>query len=100
QDALAATGGLGNQQEEDVGVALELERTPPRHVRDQLETVAEIERRCEVAVGRPEVADEAGRDVVEPGAGKGAEERARITLAEEGSRVRDPEALGRRVRQP
>ena len=69
EDAAAAAAGLGDQQQQRLGVALQLERAAARHVRDQLEPVAEPERLRPLAVGRAEVADEAGDDV-EPGVGE------------------------------
>ena len=66
EDALAAPARLRDQQQQRLGVALQLERLGPRRVRDQLEPVAEPELLGPLAVGRAEVADEAG-DRVEPG---------------------------------
>ena len=57
----------------------------------ELEPVAEAEPFGPLAVGRPEVADEAGDDV-EPGLGQRGEERPRVAPAEEAAGVRDPEA--------
>ena len=73
---------LGDEQEERLGVALELERAAARDVRDELEPVAEPERLGPLAVGRAEVADEAG-DRVEVGLGERGQERPRVALAEE-----------------
>ena len=65
-----------------------------RRVRDQLEPVAEAERLRPLAVGRAEVADEAGDDV-EPRVGERLQERPRVALAEERAGVGDPEARRR-----
>ena len=63
EDALAAPAGLGDQEQQRLGVALELERPPARRVRDQLQPVAEPQLLGPLAVGRAEVADEARVDV-------------------------------------
>ena len=63
EDALAAAARLGDQEQQRLGVALQLERLRPRRERDQLEPVAEPEPFRPLAVGRAEVADEAGDDV-------------------------------------
>src|SRR5205085_9796729 len=99
EDAPPAAAGLRDEQEERLRVALELERAPPRHVRVQLEPVAEPELLRPVAVGRAEVADEA-RDDVEAAPGERLQERPRAALAEEAPGVRDPEALGAVVLEP
>ena len=67
---------------------------------EQLEPVAEAELRDPLPVGRAEVADEARDDVVEAGLGERGQERARVALAEEAARVRDPEALAGLVLEP
>ena len=100
EDALAAAAGLGDQEQQRLGVALQLERAAARHVRDQLEPVAERERLGPLAVGRAEVADEARDDVLEPGPGERPQERARVALAEEAAGVGDPEALAAVVLEP
>ena len=92
---LAAAARLGDQQQQRLRVALQLERAAARHVGDQLEPVAEAERLGPLAVGRAEVADEAGDDAVERERERG-QERPRVALAEERARVRDPEAVAPR----
>ena len=64
EDAAAAAARLGDQQEQRLRVALQLERAPARDERVQLEAVAELEALRPLAVGAAEVADEA-RDHVE-----------------------------------
>ena len=99
EHALAAPGRVGDQQEQRLGVALELQRLAPRRVRKQAEPVAESEPLGPGAVGRAEVAEEARLDV-QAGLGERGQERARIALAEEAAGVRDPEALARPVLEP
>src|SRR5207237_6393373 len=82
-----------------LGVALELERAPPRDVGVQLEAVAEAELLRPLPVGRSEVADEAGDDV-EVGRRERLEKRPRTPLAEKAPGVGDPEALRRAVVDP
>ena len=65
-----------------------------RRVRMELEPVAEPERLCPLAVGRAEVADEAGDDV-QLRVRERLQERPRVALAEEAARVRDREAARR-----
>jgi hypothetical protein len=65
EDALAAAARLGDEQQERLGVALQLERAAARRIGDQLEPVAELERLDPLAVGGAEVAEEADDDVVE-----------------------------------
>ncbi len=59
---------LRDQEEERLRVALEGEHLRPGGVREELEPVAEAERRGVLAIGGAEVADEARDDVtVRPG---------------------------------
>ena len=99
EHALAAAACVGDQEQERLGVALELERRLARRVRDQLELVAEPTLLRPLPVGGAEVAEEARLDV-EPGLGERGQERARVALAEEAARVRDPEAVARCVVEP
>ena len=69
-------------------------------VGQQLQPVAEAELLDPLAVGRLEVAGEAGHDVVQAGGGERGEERPRVALAEEAARVSEPEALARAVLEP
>ena len=87
EHAAAAAAGLGDQQQQRLGVALQLERAPVRRVGDQLDAVDDPGR--PFAVGRAEVADEARDDAVD--AGERGQERPRVALAEERAGVRDPE---------
>ena len=61
QDALAAPARLGDQEEQRLRVALQLERAAARDVAEQLDAVAEAERLGVLAVGSAEVAGEARR---------------------------------------
>ena len=63
QHALAAPAGLGDQEQQRLRVALELERAAARRVRDQLQPVTEPELLGPLAVGRAEVAEEPRLDV-------------------------------------
>ena len=84
----------GQEQQDRLGVALELERAALRQRSGcSSRPVAEAERSGPLPVGGAEVADEARDDVVEAGLGERGQERPRIALAEEAARVRDPEAL-------
>ena len=64
EHAPAAAVGLGDQEQQRLGVALQLERAAVRRVRDQLDPVDDPGR--PLAVGRAEVADEARDDAVDP----------------------------------
>ena len=97
QDAPAAAARLRDQEEQRLGVPLQLERAAARDVAEQLDAVAETERLGVLAVGGAEVAGEAGDDVVEAGVRECAQERLRVALAVEVARVRDPEAVARVV---
>src|SRR5207253_2545939 len=97
-DAGAAAARLRRDQQQRLGVALQLERPPARDERDRLDAVAEPERLRELPVGGAKAADEADDDVLETRLGERAQERLRIALAEEGAGVRDAEPLARRVR--
>ena len=66
QHALAAAARVGDQQQQRLGVPLELERLAPGRVRQEPEAVAEAELLGPDPVGRAEVAEEARLDV-EPG---------------------------------
>ena len=57
---------VGDQEEQRLGVTLQLERAASGSVRDQLEPVAEPLSVRPLAVGRTKVAEEAGDDIVEP----------------------------------
>ena len=59
EHAAPAAARLGDQEQQRLRVALELERAAPGDVRDQLEPVAEPEALGPLGVGRAEVADEA-----------------------------------------
>ena len=54
QDALAAAAGLRDQQQQRLGVALQLERAAARDVAEQLDAVAEAELLHELAIGSRE----------------------------------------------
>ena len=95
EDALAAAGRLGDQEQERVRVALQLERGLPGGVRDQLEAISQAEVLRPLVVGRAEVAEEADDDVLVARLGERGQERARVALAEEAAGVRDPEACRR-----
>ena len=99
EHALAAAARVRDQEQERLGVALELERGLARRVRDQLELVSEPAFRRPFAVGRAEVAEEA-RLHVEAGLVQRGQERPRVALAEEAAGVGDPEALPGRVVEP
>ena len=99
EHALAATARVGDEQEQRLRVALVAQRLAARQVVDQLEPVAESERVRPLAVRRAEVADEA-RDGVEVGVVERLQERPRIALAEEATRVRDAEASPGRYSSP
>ena len=88
-----ATRRVREQQQVRLRVALELERAAVRQVIEQLEPIAETERLHPLPIGGAKVADETHDDVVQAGLGEGGQERARVALAEEAPRVRDPEAL-------
>ena len=96
QNALAAPTGLGDQEQQRLRVALELERASPRGVGDELEPVTEPELLRPLAIRRAEVTKEARLDV-EPALAQRSEERPRIALAEKRSGVRDAETIGGRV---
>ena len=100
EDAAAAAARLGDEQQQRVGLALQAQRSPPRHVVDQLDAVAEPEALHELAVAGPEVAEEAHGHVLEPGVGERAQERLRVALAEERARMREPEAVAAHVLEP
>ena len=97
QDALAAAARLRDQEEQRLGVPLQLERAAARDVAEELDPVAEAERLRVLAVGGAEVAGEARDHVVEAGVGERAQERLRVALAVEVAGVRDPEAVARVV---
>src|SRR4029079_11507424 len=97
QDAAASPSGLRDQEEQRLGVALQLERAAARDVAEQLDPVAEAERVGILAVGGAEVAGEAGDDVVQARARARAQERLRVALAVEVAGVGDPEAVARVV---
>ena len=99
EDALAPAAGVGDEEEQRLGVALERERLGPRRVRQQLEPIAELETRRPLPVGVAEVAEEAGDDV-EAGVRERLEERARVAPPEEAPGVRDAEPLGRLPLEP
>ncbi len=99
EDAFSAAARVGHEEEQRLRVALESQRIGPRRVRDELEAVAELERLGPLAVGRAEVADEAG-DRVEVRLLERLEKRPRIALAEEAPGVRDPEPAARHVLEP
>src|SRR6185503_9761694 len=99
EHTLATAARVRDEQEQRVGVALVAQRLAARQVVDQLEPVAEPERLRPLPVRRTEVADEA-RDRVEIGVVERLQERSRVPLAEEASRVRDAEALARHVLEP
>ena len=83
-----------------LGVALELERASVRR-RSRSARAGRRGRAPRPTPGRrPEVADEAGDDVVEAGLGERRQERPRVALAEEAARVRDPEAFAGPVSSP
>ena len=100
QDAAAAAAGLGDQQQQRVGVALEPQRLAARDVVDQLDAVGEAEALHELPVGRTEVAEEAHGHIFQPRLGERTEKRLRIALPEERARMRQPEAVGARVLDP
>src|SRR5581483_752916 len=99
QHPLAPAARLRDQQQQRLRVALQRERRRARRVGDQLQPVAEAEALRPLAVGGAEVADEA-RDHVEPRVVQRLQERARVALAEEAARVRDPEPARRPVLEP
>ena len=99
EHAFPAAAGVGHEEEQRLRVALEPQRLRARRVRDELEAVAELERLGPLAVGRAEVADEAG-DRVEVRLLERLEERPGIALAEEAPRVGDPEPRARHVLEP
>ena len=95
EHALAAAARVGDQQQQRLRVALELERAPARDIRDQLEPVAEVERS---AHSRSVERKSPTKRATMPGRSRRApQERPRVALAEEAARVRDPEAVGARV---
>ena len=100
EHALAAAARLRDQQQQRLGVALQLERRGGAATygisssRSPSPSVSAHSRSAGA-----EVADEAGDDV-EAGLGERGQERPRVALAEEAARVRDPEALGRAVLEP
>src|SRR5262249_16068782 len=63
----AAVAGLGEQEQERLGIALVCEGKMPWTKGQQFQPVAEIERLRPLAVARRQLADEARRDVLEPG---------------------------------
>src|SRR5581483_9066091 len=87
---------LGDEEEQRIRGALELERPSVRRVRVEIEAVAEPERLGPLAVGRAEVADETRGDG-QVGAGEGLQERPRAALPEEAARVRDREPVAAAV---
>ena len=89
ENALAAAARVGDQEQQRLGVALQLERGLAGRVGDQLELVPQPARVRPLAVGGAEVAQEASLDV-EAGFVECSQERARVALAEEAARVRDP----------
>ena len=93
QDAAAAAARLRDQEEQRLGVTLQLERAAARDVAEEFDPVAEAERLRVLAVGGPEVAGEARDDVIEAGVGERAQKRLRVALAVEVPGVRDPEAV-------
>src|SRR5205085_2606954 len=99
EDAASPAAGLGDQQEQRVGAALEPERLAMRRERMQLEPIAEAERLGPLAVAGAEVADEARRHV-QAGGGERLQERPRAALAEEAAGVRDREPLAASVLEP
>ena len=89
----AAPARLGEDQQQRLRVALELQRLPARHERHHLDAIGEPQRLRELAIRGAEPADEPNDDVLQPRLGKRAQERLRVALPEERARVRDPEAL-------
>src|SRR5262249_2742051 len=81
QHTPAATARLRDQEEQHLGITLQLERAPAGDVAEQLETVAEAELLGILAIRSAEVAGETDDDIVEPGLGERAEERLRVALA-------------------
>ena len=84
---MPAAVGLRDQEQQRLGVALQLERAAVRRVRDQLDPVGDA--RGPLAVARAEVADEPRHHAVD--ARERGQERPRVALAEERPGVRDPE---------
>ena len=93
EHALAPAARVGDQQEQRLRVALQLERPAARRVRDQLEPVAERARLRPLPVGGAEVAEEADDHVVEARLLERGQERPRVALAEERAGVREAEAI-------
>ena len=90
EDTLPSPVRFGDEQEERLRVALEAQGLGARRVLDQLEALTQAELLGPLAVGRAEVAHEAG-DRVEPGVVERLEERARVPLPEEAAGVGDAE---------
>ena len=71
---MAAAAGLGNEQEQRFGVALELERPPVRGVGIELDAVADLGR--PLPIRRPEITHESRDHAVYPSQRR--EERPRV----------------------
>ncbi len=95
----AAPFRFRDQQEERLGVPLQLQRLAMARVRDELEAVPQPQPVRPLAVGGAEVADEAGNHV-QARFGERGQERTGASPADEAAGVRDPEALGGRVVEP
>src|SRR5581483_11671048 len=91
EDAAPAPVGLRNQEQERVRFPLQLQRAAARDVGQQLEPLVETEAVGPLSVGGAEVADEARDDALD--ARQRGKERPWVAPAEEGARVRYPEAL-------
>ena len=95
EHALAAAAGLRDQQQQRLGVALQLERAAVRRVRDQLEPVAEPDAPRPTRGRRRGSRRRSGRRRRRARTAQRGQERPRVALAEERAGVRDPEALAR-----
>ena len=91
EHAFAPSVRLGDQEQQRLGVPLQLERPPPGCERNQLQPVTKTERVRPLAVGSTEVADEAS-DQVEVRAGQRGEKRPRVAAAEEAPGMGDAKA--------
>ena len=94
EHALTAASCLGDEQQQRLRVALQLERALARRELVQLQPVAQAKRFRPLAVGSAEVAEEPGHGI-EPRVGERREERPWIAPAEEAARMRDAKAGAR-----
>src|SRR5207244_742372 len=91
---------LRQQEQVRLRVALELQRSAMRDVRQYLEAIAEVELIDPFAVRRAQAAGEANDDVVQTGGRERCQERPRAALAEEAAGVRDAKAVTGPVLEP